>query len=81
MGHSDRLQLVARATYYLGWVTLLLGGLIHFSVDATSRAIPPAPMTAIRCSFIQCFLGPVLYPVRGTPAWWRDPVSRFLHAL
>ncbi|HTF44741.1 MAG TPA: hypothetical protein VK641_12615 [Terriglobales bacterium] len=32
MGHSDRLQLVARATYYLGWMTLLLGGLIHFNI-------------------------------------------------
>jgi hypothetical protein len=35
MGHSDRLQLVARATYYLGWVTLLLGGLIHFNVGTS----------------------------------------------
>jgi hypothetical protein len=32
MGHSDRLQLVARATYYLGWITMLLGGLIHFNI-------------------------------------------------
>ena len=32
MGHSDRLQLVARSTYYLGWITLLLGGLIHFKI-------------------------------------------------
>ena len=32
MGHSDRLQLAARATYYLGWITLLLGGLIHFNI-------------------------------------------------
>jgi hypothetical protein len=32
MGHVDRLQLVARTTYYLGWITLLLGGLIHFNI-------------------------------------------------
>jgi hypothetical protein len=32
MGHSDRLRLVARATYYLGWIALLLGGLIHFNI-------------------------------------------------
>ncbi len=32
MGHSDRLRFVARATYYLGWIALLLGGLIHFNI-------------------------------------------------
>jgi uncharacterized protein YybS (DUF2232 family) len=35
MGHSDRLQFVARATYYLGWITLLLGGLIHFNIGTS----------------------------------------------
>ena len=35
MGHSDRLQFVARATYYLGWMTLLLGGLIHFNIGTS----------------------------------------------
>jgi hypothetical protein len=32
MGHFARLQLVGRVTYYLGWVSLLLGGLVHFNV-------------------------------------------------
>ncbi len=32
MSHSDRLQLAARITYYLGWISLLLGGLIHFNI-------------------------------------------------
>jgi hypothetical protein len=30
--HFDRLQVVARVTYYLGWITLLLGALIHFNI-------------------------------------------------
>jgi hypothetical protein len=32
MGHFGRLQLVARVTYYLGWISLLLGGLVHLNV-------------------------------------------------
>jgi hypothetical protein len=32
MGHFARLQLVGRVTYYLGWITLLCGGLVHLNV-------------------------------------------------
>jgi hypothetical protein len=32
MGHFDRLQLVGRVTYYVGWISLLCGGLVHFNV-------------------------------------------------
>jgi hypothetical protein len=32
MGHFTRLQLVGRVTYYLGWITLLLGGLVHLNI-------------------------------------------------
>jgi hypothetical protein len=32
MGHFARLQLVGRATYYLGLVSLLLGGLVHLNI-------------------------------------------------
>ncbi len=32
MRHADRLQFVARVTYYLGWISLLLGGLLHFHI-------------------------------------------------
>ncbi len=32
MSHFDRLQLVARVTYYLGWISLLLGGLEHLNI-------------------------------------------------
>jgi len=35
MGHFARLQLVGRVTYYLGWVSLLLGGLVHLNVGRT----------------------------------------------
>jgi hypothetical protein len=32
MGHLARLQLIGRVTYYVGWITLLCGGLVHLSV-------------------------------------------------
>jgi hypothetical protein len=35
MGHFDRLQLVGRITYYLGWVSVLLGGLAQINIGRT----------------------------------------------
>jgi len=35
MGHFDRLQLVGRITYYLGWISLLFGGLVHLNIART----------------------------------------------
>jgi hypothetical protein len=32
MGHFARLQLVGRVTYYLGWIALLCGGLVHLNI-------------------------------------------------
>ncbi|MGA9039289.1 MAG: hypothetical protein WB421_02030 [Terriglobales bacterium] len=32
MGHFDRLQLAARVTYYLGWISLLSGALFHYNI-------------------------------------------------
>ena len=32
MGHFERLQWVGRITYYLGWVSLLLGGLLQVNI-------------------------------------------------
>lgn len=32
MGHNARLQLVGRITYYLGWITLICGGLLHLKI-------------------------------------------------
>jgi hypothetical protein len=30
--HFARLQLVGRVTYYLGWIALLCGGLVHLNI-------------------------------------------------
>jgi hypothetical protein len=32
MNHVARLQLVGRVTYYLGWISLLSGGLVHINI-------------------------------------------------
>ena len=32
MDHISRLQLVGRVTYYLGWIALVCGGLVHFNI-------------------------------------------------
>jgi hypothetical protein len=32
MGHRVRLHLVGRVTYYVGWITLLCGGLDHLHI-------------------------------------------------
>jgi hypothetical protein len=35
MGHIARLQLVGRITYYIGWLTLFCGGLVHVNIART----------------------------------------------
>jgi hypothetical protein len=32
MGHLARLQLVGRITYYLGWISLVCGALVHLGI-------------------------------------------------
>lgn len=32
MDHNARLQLVGRVTYYLGWISLICGGLFHLHI-------------------------------------------------
>jgi hypothetical protein len=32
MGHLARLQLAGRITYYLGWIALLCGALVHVGI-------------------------------------------------
>ncbi len=34
MGHFDRLQLIGRITYYVGWIALIAGGLVQLNIAA-----------------------------------------------
>lgn len=38
MGHLARLQLVGRVTYYLGWISLVFGALVHLGVGRAAFA-------------------------------------------
>jgi hypothetical protein len=35
MNHVTRLQLIGRVTYYVGWVALVCGGLVHLNIART----------------------------------------------
>jgi hypothetical protein len=35
MDSAARLQLMARITYYMGWIAALCGGLVHFGLAAS----------------------------------------------
>lgn len=58
MGHVARLQLVGKITYYLGWIALGCGGLVHFNIarsvfqgiDLTQRNLFEVSMV----SFVIC---------------------------
>jgi hypothetical protein len=32
MGHADRLRLIGKITYYVGWISLLGGALLHLKI-------------------------------------------------
>jgi hypothetical protein len=32
MSHTIRLQLIGRITYYVGWIALVCGGLLHLNI-------------------------------------------------
>ena len=36
MGHIARLQLVGRITYYVGWLTLVCGAVVHINIAKTT---------------------------------------------
>jgi hypothetical protein len=35
MNHVARLQLIGTATYYVGWIALVCGGLVHLNIAKT----------------------------------------------
>ena len=39
MGHSARMLLVGRVTYYLGWIALLCGGVMHLMRVYVARGL------------------------------------------
>lgn len=35
MNHVTRLELVGRLSYYIGWISLICGGLVHLNIART----------------------------------------------
>lgn len=65
MDRSARLHLVGRITYYVGWITLLLGGLVHLDIArALFAAISLTKRNLFEASVV-CFLICVASEVRA----------------
>jgi hypothetical protein len=56
MSHFARLQLVGRITYYLGWVALLCGALVHVNVARTLFANIALTQRNLFEGSVVCFL-------------------------
>lgn len=56
MDHIARLQLVGRATYYLGWVALLCGGLEHLNIGVRMFLAMNLPQRNLLELSVVCFV-------------------------
>jgi hypothetical protein len=56
MDHMGRLQLIGRVTYYLGWIALVCGGLVHLNVAKTFFASMQLSQRNLFEVGIMCFL-------------------------
>jgi len=56
MDHSARLHLVARVTYYVGWVALVLGGVYHFNIATNLFLAVGLPQRNLFEVSVMCFL-------------------------
>lgn len=82
MDHLARLQLTGKITYYVGWIALLCGGLVHFNIarplfaaiDLTQRNLFELSVVA----FLICIASALraLVPAAGdVPAVAKRPVA------
>jgi hypothetical protein len=67
MGHVARLQLVARVTYYFGWIALLCGGLVHVNVAKALFANIGLSQRNLFEASVVCFLICVASELRALP--------------
>jgi hypothetical protein len=68
MDSATRLQLVARITYYLGWIAALSGGLVHLGLGAAMfRSIDLAKRNLFEASMM-CFVISIASAVRSLAA-------------
>lgn len=56
MDHFVRLQLVGRITYYVGWIALVCGGLVHLNIATTLFATMQLSQRNLFEAGVVCFL-------------------------
>jgi hypothetical protein len=56
MDHTGRLQLIGRVTYYLGWIALVCGGLVHLNIARTLFAAMQLSQRNLFEVGVVCFL-------------------------
>ena len=56
MDHSARLHLVAKVTYYVGWIALLLGGVYHLNIATNLFLAMRLPQRNLFEMSVMCFL-------------------------
>jgi hypothetical protein len=71
MDHVARLQLIGRVTYYIGWLSLLCGGLVHLNVLRTMFAAMQLSQRNLFELGVICFLITIASELRA-----RDVVGR-----
>ena len=71
MGHFARLQLIARVTYYVGWIALLCGGLTHINIATGFFVAMRLPQRNLLEVSVMCFLICIASELRA-----RDVVGR-----
>jgi len=56
MSHVIRLQLIGRVTYYVGWIALVCGGLVHLNIAAKLFWAMHLPQRNLFEASVMCFL-------------------------
>jgi hypothetical protein len=72
MDHAARLQLIGRATYYLGWISLICGGLVHLNLGRTMFAAMQLSQRNLFELGVVCFLITIASELRARDAAGRD---------
>ena len=73
MDHVNRLQLIGRVTYYVGWIALLCGGLLHLNIAKTLfLAVNLTKRNLFEVS-VACFLICIASELRARPLPGSEP--------
>ena len=56
MSHVIRLQLIGRVTYYVGWIALVCGGLLHLNIATKLFLALRLPQRNLLEASVVCFL-------------------------